>query len=242
MRDILIIGIILAVIVILVRVAVGTPMIRRVMESFTSSMINNTTECPAGSQMYMYEGAALCCSNQIKPDANSLAESCSKGSSAIANTTFCSLGPSQKGVPNCLEIKNNKFAEERIRFCPPAAPNYVKGPPGSATENGRCCASIENAGYTDCIDAAGSCTVNPSSNLFTTTPQPSCQLLKAQAEDGACPASYSPMIFPINDGAFAGLSLYGCFNPMKGGCLDAATINRLKQLGYDVAGLPVCAK
>ena len=237
MRDILIIGLIIAVIIILVRIAIGTPMIKRVMETFTSSMINSTTECPMGSQLYMYEGAAFCCSGHIKPDANSLADSCAVGRNPEKNA-FCALGPSQKGVPNCLETANNLFEEEGLRFCPSASPNYVKDSAGKA----RCCASATNATRTECIDAAGSCDVAATDNIFRTTSQtnPSCQFLKAQADDGTCPSSFSPMVFHVGAGPLGGLSLYGCFNPMKGGCLAPATLERLKSLKYDVTGIPVC--
>lgn len=241
MRDILIIGLIIAAVVILVRTTMGTPLIRRVMETFTVSVMNVTTECPDNSKMYMYDGAAFCCSSRINPDANSLADSCSAPGPGTPSVTFCSLGPGQKDVPNCLDIADSLLSAEGARFCPSSAPNYVKGPRGSATEKGRCCATLANATGTDCLAAAGSCDVSTAANLFTTTPTPTCQFLKAQIDDGVCPTKYSPMVFKVEHGPFSGLSLYGCFNPMKGGCLAPATLDRLKALKYDVAGIPVCS-
>ena len=72
MRDILIIGLIIAVVVILIRVAMGTPMIKRVMESFSGSMDSTTPECPLGSTFYKYGDAVFCCSGKIKTDASSV--------------------------------------------------------------------------------------------------------------------------------------------------------------------------
>jgi len=239
MRDILIIGLIIVVVIVLIRVMYGTPLVRRVMETFTTvSMMNATTECPMESQMYMYGGEAFCCSGRINPDANSLADSCPKSGTSAVN--FCALGPSQKGVPNCLETANSLYDKEGLSFCPPTMPNYVK----TTTGQGRCCASGTNPGRTECsVPTAGTCDVAATDNIFRTTSKtnPSCQFQKAQADDGACPPTYSPMVFHIDQGTFAGLSLYGCINPMKGGCLAAATLDRMKRLKYDVTGIPVCS-
>lgn len=240
MRDILVIGLIIVVVIVLIRVMYGTPLIRRVMETFTVTMINATTECPAGSQMYMYEGAAFCCSGRINPDANSLTESCPVNRrNPEERSLFCALGPSQKGVPNCLETANSLYDKEGLSFCPSTMPNYVK----TISGQGRCCASGTNPGRTECtVPSTGTCDVAVTDNIFRTTSKtnPSCQFQKAQADDGACPPTYSPMVFHIEEGTYAGLSLYGCINPMKGGCLAAATLDRMKKLNYDVKGIPVC--
>ena len=106
MRDILIIGLIIAVVVILIRVAMGAPMLRRVMESFTGSTVNTVTVCPSGSKFYMYDGGAFCCSGKIKTEANSLQESCSQAVST-GQLTFCGLGPSRPEAKNCSQIQKN---------------------------------------------------------------------------------------------------------------------------------------
>jgi hypothetical protein len=239
MRDILVIGLIIVVVIVLIRVVYGTPLVRRVMESFTVTMMNTTTECHSGSQMYMYDGAAFCCSGRINPDANSLADSCPKSGTSAVAVNFCALGPSQKGVPNCLETANALYDKEGLRFCPPTMPNYVKTTSGQ----GRCCASAVNPRRTECtVPSAGTCDVAATTNVFQTLSKtnPSCQFQKAQADDGACPPTYSPMVFHIDHGIYAGRSLYGCINPMKGGCLAPATLDRMKRMNYDVTGIPVC--
>ena len=237
MKDIFIIGLIIAVTIILIRVIIGTPMIRRVMESFTTqSLTNITTECPGGAKMYMYGGAAYCCSSRINSDANSLATSCAAPLQRNGGElTFCSLGPSKEGVKNCYDIPDID------RGCPPDKPNYIKGPPGTATAAGRCCAGGVDSATQNCVDPASSCDFATNGNVFTTRSNPSCQFLRAQADDGTCPSGYNKMVFDITRGEYQGLSIYACYDMMKrDACIARGTVKRLKELGYDTSQIAVC--
>jgi len=233
MRDILIIGLIIAVVVILFKVMFGTPLVKRVMESFAGSMINSVTECPIGSTLYMYDGAVFCCSGKIKPEADMLSESCVPTYLRDKDDmTFCSLGPAQGGVENCLESNEKRFREEGKRVCPPSAPNYAKGPPGSATAAGRCCRGPTNANRTDCMNTAGSCEVTPAgkSILKSTSGQPGCQLLKLKEGEGKCPSSTSTSIWAGEQGF---QELYFPMCSKLGGqntCLTKPIIKKIKQL------------
>lgn len=231
MRDILIIGLIIAVTIILVRVIIGTPMIRRVMETFAvgPTVINLKTECPRGSNMYMYDGTAYCCSARINPDANSLAGSCAvplQRSSESAGNVFCSLGANKDGVRNCYDIPAMDHG------CPPDKQKYIPGSPD------RCCSNSIDS--TCLANPSLTCQFAKNGNLFTTRAQPSCEFLRAQADDGVCPTDYSRMVFDITQGEYQGLSIYGCINMSKGGCALSSTVKRLKDLGYNVDSIPIC--
>ena len=236
MRDILIIGLIIAVVVILFKVMFGTPLVQRVMESFTSSMINSVTECPIGSTLYMYDGAVFCCSGKIKPEANMLTETCVPTQLQDRDDmTFCGLGPAHGGVPNCLEANVKGFRDEGARVCPPSAPNYARGPPGSATAKGRCCAGPTNATRSDCMSTAGSCDVTPSGTSILKSAQPSCQLRKLMEGEGACPSSYNTSInlAQHNGGAFRSVTFPSCSNMMSNKfCIAKPVLANMKSLKW----------
>ena len=212
MRDILIIGLIIAVVVILIRVAMGTPMIKRVMESFSGSMDSTTPECPLGSTFYKYGDAVFCCSGKIKTDASSAKGSCSPLRSTKDDLTFCTLGQSLPGIPNCMNTKEKRYRDLAKQVCPPSAPNYVQGEPFSATEHGRCCAGPVNADRTACVSDTGSCDVAaPGTNILKTL-QPSCQMKKMLEGDGACPSSATMTMVPSTEekGMFTGFNHAYC--------------------------------
>ena len=99
MNDIIVIGLMVAVVLILIRVIVGSPLIKRVRETFasgsasgSSKLINSSTECPAGSQLYMYEGRVFCCSGTINTDASLQA------APAVSRQTRVAVPPPSRSV------------------------------------------------------------------------------------------------------------------------------------------------
>lgn len=212
MRDILIIGLIIAVVVILIRVAMGTPMIKRVMESFAGSTDSTSPECPMGSTSYNHGNKMFCCSGTIKADASSVNESCMPLRSSKDDLIFCTLSQSLPGIPNCMNTKEKRYKDMEKQVCPPSAPNYVQGEPFSATEHGRCCAGPVNADRTACMSDIGSCDVAaPGTNILKTL-QPSCQMKKMLEGDGACPSSATMTMVPSTQGIglFSGLNHSYC--------------------------------
>lgn len=210
-------------------------------EGFASA-VNTETTCPAGSKLYMYEGVAYCCDGRIVRDATTLAGSCRPATSAPgARPLFCSLGPTRGAVPNCLEFHTAQIAAEGKATCPPSMSNYAKGPAGSATEKGRCCAGPTNADQTDCLTGAAPgtfCDAERASNEFTGSPA-SCEFQRAKELEGAgCPTGYGSFTQP-GQGALAGLTVFGCSDNNQM-CYSAATTGRLQELGYDTTGMSVC--
>ena len=241
MRDILIIGLMIGVVIILIRVIFGSPLITRVRESFasgpSSNLINSSTECPPGSQLYMYEGRVFCCSGTINTDASRPADTCSSLYTGRDKTlTFCTLGPSTQGIKNCLELRSGLMQAEGEKYCNMVEPTFVKGPPGSDTANGRCCADPGNPGLTECSGKIY-CDVSTDSNLFL-DPK-SCQFLKAQQDAPDCPKNYGPFT-AAGQGPMANLTLFGCTDNGQN-CYADSTLKRLKELGYDVTGLTSCS-
>ena len=247
MREVIIGGLLVVAVVILIRVIFSTPVGSRMMERFQSgggksNLLNISTECPAGSQMYMYDGGAYCCNGIINPDADTLKQSCRLlllGESRNTKPTFCSLGPPRKkdgdeaGVKNCLELKSGLMAAEGASFCPPTMPNYTQG-----GDNGRCCAGPANASFTDCADdsqrycdrlAPGE---NPLKNPN------SCEFIKL-VEDDVCPTGYLRTMI-TGHGQVEGYHIYGCTN-MTQTCFSDDLISRLKADGKDVTHLVSCA-
>lgn len=243
-RDVIIIALLTTVVILIARIIWGTPFVKRVVsEAFASGSgssggpVNTITECPAGATLYMYEGTAYCCSSTINPDADSAAQTCLVVPGQ--DTTFCTLGPtSQTGVKNCMELKSGLLAAEGASVCPSSSPNFAKGPRGSPTENGRCCAGNVNKDATDCESSspAGFCDVNTDPNVFK-DPR-SCGYLKAKEDDDECASGFSAFDM-AGHGTLNGLTVYGCTN-MSTSCYSQAMVNRLTELGYDVKGIPIC--
>lgn len=244
MRDVIIGGLLVAAVIILVRVIVGTPMVKRVMESFQSggggpALLNTVTECPSGAQMYMYEGKAYCCSGQVNPDADTIKQTCRAPIyPPNAPFTFCTLGPSGHHVKNCLELRAGLMAAEGASFCPASKPNFCKG---GAAGTGRCCAGPVNANFTDCADPMQSahCDRLPEGK-DPLTDATSCEFLRlAETDAAACPAGYHQVI-AAGQGSFAGLNIYGCTN-MSQTCYSADMIARLQRAGKDTSKLQACS-
>lgn len=245
MRDIIVWGLIIAVVFILFKIIWGTPLVARVRESFAnagSHLTNTSTECPNGTQMYMYDGIAFCCSGQVNPDATSARGSCVlpaiPPNIGALPPTFCTLGPTQDGVPNCLEIRSGLLQAEGEKICPSGMPNYVKGYPASPTQNGRCCKGPGNTSLTDCASPSDvSCDVTTNQNYFE-APN-SCQFQRLPQELGACPSGYG-QITVQGTGAFQGLTLVGCSDNGQN-CYSQGLITRLKEMNYDTSSLPICS-
>ena len=241
MRRLLVAALLLFVVVVLFRVMFGAPLVRRVMESFVgnspSSLLNVSTECPSGSQMYIYDGVVYCCNGTVNPDADTVERSCKPLLfGGPPQKIFCTLGPSRESIPNCLELRTGLLQAEGEKYCPPSKPNFCTGPAG-----GRCCASATNSDATDCVDTSpGSfCDVKPGlkSELADTTMQ-SCQFQKAAEAAPACPDGYHKFT-SVGGGALTGSAVYGCTD-MTTTCYSAAVIQGLKAMGYSTDNFKVC--
>ena len=246
MRRLIVAALLLFVAVVLFRVIFGAPLVRRVMESFQSgpaSLLNASTECPAGSQMYMYEGVVYCCNGTVNPDADTAQRSCKPLLfGGPPQQIFCTLGPSRSGIPNCLELRSGLLQAEGTKFCPPSKPNFCQGPTGSATATGRCCASATNSDGTDCVDTSPQkfCDVKADlkSELADTT-MASCQFQKAAETAPACPKGFHQFT-SVGGGTLTGTAVYGCTD-MTTTCYSAAVIQRLKEMGHSVDNFKTCS-
>jgi len=241
MREILVGGILFAVILILGKVVMGSPWFR-LQEGFSSGVFNSTTECPAGSTMYMYGGAAYCCSGQIRPDADRAQNSCKlmwtrPDSNTTPSPVFCTLGPSKDGIQNCLAERGGLMQSQGATVCPPQMPNFVMDPSG----NSRCCSGPGNSAQTQCLDPNAPSCAPVTGNMFLG--QTSCQLLRAQATDGPCPTGFNAQMGSMSltnaNGSSSMLNVYYCSNHSSN-CYSPGIIARLNALGYNTKILPVC--
>ena len=237
-RDILFLAGAVVVVILLGRIV--WPLLRRA-EGFQGSPppVATLTECPSGSTLYMYEGAAYCCPGIVNPDAATLERSCVASIIPGGGPTFCAQGPAQGKIPNCAQTRAGELQDLGAARCPGTAPNYAQGPRGSPTEAGRCCAGSVNRDATDCSDPspANQCDVITDPNIFK-YPQ-SCNYLRAKQEDGVCPAGQHSFDMKLAAGPLAGLTVYGCTDT-KTSCYSQAVVDRLKGLGYSLEGVPVC--
>lgn len=248
-RQIIIGAMILAVIIILVRTALGTPLVKRVMESFQNggdssitSAINTMTVCPAGSQMYMYEGRAYCCNGTINTEADNVNRTCRASIFPPGlQTTFCTLGPSHKGVKNCLELRAGLLQAEGETRCPPSKPNFCQGSTDTPTAGGRCCTGATNEMITDCNSNTDTfCDLAPAgSNPLQTQWKGTCDFQRlAELDAKNCPQGYHQTITD-GQGAFAGVTVYGCTN-MSQTCYSQDLISRLSKMGINTGTLSPC--
>ena len=252
MRDIILLAITVAAVIIIVRTIINMPALQRTIETFLGSdssgsgvPMNSLTECPAGSQIYMYEGVVYCCEGLLNPDADTLQRSC-KPAAVTGARMLCTLGPNRNGVVNCLETIGGKMQEKGEQICPPALPNFCQGPAGSSTANGRCCASLPNVGYTDCTNTASGyiCDISSGANYFLTPTD--CRFLRSAALDTPCPKSYYPSQQYMPTGAFQGAVLIGCGKHTENvttTCYSQNMLDNLVAAGYaqsDVDKLKLC--
>ena len=237
-RDILIGGVVIAVLIILGRLILGSPLITRVRESFANApppaLVNKNTECPKGAALYMFsDGRAYCCSGTINASADTAAKSCRPIQGRDAKTIFCTLGASTRESPNCLTLRSGLMQAEAATLCPSDKPTFVRNEGA-----GQCCSAPGgNAELTQC--AAGTQTCNVANKGVDANPfmnPGSCQFLKAQQDDGSCPSSFTPIVVPRGDGT----TIYGCTNSATN-CYLPATLTRLNRWGVDTTGLTACA-
>lgn len=239
-RDILVYGLAVAVVLILIKIIWGSPLVSRVREGFASGApTNTTTECPPGSTMYMYNGLAYCCSTTINPDADSAQQTCRAPPVPIVGAPpviFCTLGPPSNGVPNCMTLRSAQLQAEGLSVCNTGMPTFVKGFPGSATTNGRCCTSPANANYTDCADLTQSyCDVSSGANYFL-SPK-SCQFLRLE-QDTTCPTGYG-LTTIAGQSPFTGMTLIGCSDNGKI-CYPSNVMSALDGMQMDTSSLQLC--
>lgn len=245
MRDILIYGLMIAVVIILIRIIITTPFGKSVVEGFTSTPtpVNTMTECPDSATMYMYGGTAFCCSGIINPDADDVRQTCSlQWQRGADKHVFCTLGPESQGVPNCIETRAGLMQAKGETLCPPSLPNFCQGNPATSptTVAGRCCQGPTNEQITDCMTTAPNtfCDMTTAENEFTVPT--SCQFLRDQQEAGACPAGYSSNPIAMTTGTFAGMTLFGCTDGTTT-CYQSSLLQRLQALGLDVSSLTECS-
>jgi len=251
MRDILLLAITVAAVIVIVRTIMYLPLMQKTIEAFvggkdtSGSQLNAITECPPGAQIYMYEGTVYCCEGRVNPDADTLERSC-KPASVTGDRMLCTLGPSRHGVINCLQTIGGQMQEKGQTICPPAMPNFCKGPTGSASGNGRCCAGQPNVGYTDCLsgrhcDVSGDEKGNIQANFFLDPTD--CRFLRAKELEPKCPPKYLHSMSLMTSGPFSGLTLIGCStgsaNETKY-CYSGEILGQLTALGYDVSSLNAC--
>ena len=249
MRDIIVYGLIIAVVIILVRIIIKTPLGKSVVEAFTSATvatpINTMTECPGDSTMYMYGGTAYCCNGTINPDSDDIKQTCTKLWQRDAGPhIFCTLGPEREGVKNCLETRVGLMQAKGETECPPLLPNFCQGASTTPTAAGRCCQGPTNEKLTDCMTTAPNtfCDVTTAENEFTVPT--SCQFLRDQQEAGSCPSGYNSTTtsFSSTSGVatpFAGMTLFGCTNG-SAVCYQSSLLQRLQALGLDISSLTEC--
>lgn len=245
MRRLIVAALLLFVVIVLFRVIFGAPLVRRVMESFQSgpsSLINASTECPTGSQMYMYEGVVYCCNGTVNPDADTVERSCRPLLfGGPPQQIFCTLGPTRGSIKNCLELRAGLLQAEGEKTCPPSKPNFCKGPTGSATAAGRCCSSATNSDGTDCVDTSPQkfCDVKVGLKYeLADTTMASCQFQRAAETAPVCPEGYHRTT-TVGSGNLAGVAVYGCTD-MSTTCYSTAVIQRLKEMGHDTTNLSAC--
>ena len=243
LRLVLIGAIFVAVIVVIIRTAIGTPGMRQMIEGFQSklttapSTLNTVTECPVGTQLFMYNGAAYCCNGKVNPDADDISLACKPLLTRNFNLTFCTLGPPQDTVPNCMELRAGQMMAKGEEYCPAALPNYVEPLGGQ----GRCCKSMANASFTGCVDTSAPnsfCDMSANDNVFKSPG--SCQFLRLKDDaDATCPKGYSPFTVGKSQGPYAGMTLIGCTGSSST-CYPQMILDRIKAAGLTVDGLVAC--
>lgn len=243
MKDILVIAVLVAAVILLVRTIWKTPFVQEGFASSApaSSLLNSATECPSNTTMYMYEGKAYCCSTTVNADADRLTDTCKPNplSRDPAAFTFCTLGPTDDTVKNCLEMRAGFLQALGEKVCPPSKPNLALGPSGSATALGRCCSSATNQDMTDCVDLSQTAYCDVSSQFDPFKAPTSCQFERARETDPACPTGFSAYTGQ-GVGSLQGLTLYGCQDSNQI-CYSQAMLNSLKEFGHDVTGMKVCS-
>jgi hypothetical protein len=245
LRRILIGALLIAAIIVIVRTVIGTPAMRHMVEGFQAkaapSTLNTVTECPAGTQLFMYNGAAYCCNGIMNPDADDIGLTCKAPLVQNFDLTFCTLGPPASRVPNCMELRAGQMQAKGEALCPVSLPNYAQGALGSTTATGRCCQTMANAAFTDCVDITGPnsfCDQTTVTNIFTVPG--SCQFLRLAGDASAqCPTGYSQFTM-AGQGDYIGMTLIGCSNSSQS-CYPQAVLDAIVATGHSTEGLTPCS-
>ena len=248
---VLVASVCVVVLILLVRTILNTPFARSFMSSFSFSegfagtaLINSTTECPVGTQFYMYDGKPFCCSGKVDSSATTVQKSCRPLGNRDEQFTFCTLGPasasssasSSSSIKNCLELREGIMKAKGDKVCP-AGMSYVESVSGQA----KCCAGPANAGWTDCaVPTASFCPVTADANADIFKNPNSCQFLKARSEAPACPAGFAPFTTSGAGSLPNDITLFGCSDSNQN-CYASSTLATLRSRGYDVSGLTDCS-
>jgi hypothetical protein len=228
MRSVIVMGLLLAAVIILVRVIMGTPFIKGVrssVEGFQDAGASLGFQmCPQSSNLYMYDGAAYCCSGIVNTEADTVQQTCIRPfAKQGVEPVFCTLGPGQPGTPNCAELVAIMNEQAAIGVCPSSMPYGA---------NGVCCSAP--------TDSAGNCPAGASTCPVTTNDfenATNCRFLKG-IEEQVCPSGYQSATIQ-GQGTLTGLTLYGC-SDQNNICYSELMVARLGELGYDASALTVC--
>ena len=232
LREVLIFGTIIAVVILLIRIIITTPFAANIREQFEDKKpLNTTASCPANTQLYMYGGSAYCCSGSVNTKGSRLVDTCKPTQRRDESFVFCTLGPGNASVKNCMTLRSGLLAAEGAELCPRNMPTYVKNASGA----GRCCADPGNPALTECVGATY-CDPTSDPNYFKDTT--SCQFRKAK-ESVQCPTGFG-VFTATGQGPMANITLMGCTDNGQN-CYPESTIKRLKELGYNVEGLSSCS-
>ena len=120
LRDILVWGVLLGVVIILARVILGSPLIARIPQSAAYEPFTDTNMCPPGSTREVYNGETYCCSNP-RPGATTLKSWC-KAPPHDKEHIFCTLGAAEHGVPNCKTVRD-AIQKAKSADCPKGLPH-----------------------------------------------------------------------------------------------------------------------
>jgi hypothetical protein len=232
MRSVIIAGLLVAVVIILARVIMGTPFVKSVRSSVEGFQDGAPTSlafslCPFGSTLYMYDGAAYCCSGIVNGDSDTVQQSCIRPLAKQGDEpVFCTLGPGQAGIPNCSELMVDFAEQAAVGVCPSAMPNFVYKSDGSS----QCCSTPADSNG-NC--SGSSCSIIP--DEFTS--DNNCRFMR-EKEVQSCPGGFQSATTQ-GQGQLSGLTLYGCSDQNQI-CYSQAMVARLGELGYDASALTVC--
>jgi hypothetical protein len=237
MRSILVMGLMLAAVIVLIRVIMGTPFIKSIRSSVegfqdsSSAAILAFSACPMGSTMYMYDGTAYCCSGIVNTDGDLVQQTCIRPfAQKGVEPVFCTLGPGQPGIPNCSEVMNDMVHRAEEGVCPSVMPHGVYTHNGGKL-SGSCCADQP----TGMMCPAGSASCKIVDNEFQDANN--CRFMR-ERETQTCPSGFNSATIQ-GQGPLSGLTLYGCSDQNQM-CYSQAMVARLGELGYDASALTVC--
>ena len=223
--------------VLVIALIAKTPLIKsffKVNEGYASPNVV-AYQCPQGSKMYMYDGAAFCCNGTVNTDAYSLEKSCILPVTQ-GDTGFCTLGPkittpSGSVIRNCGNMVSSNLTFKGNALCPPSKPNFSSA--------NRCCSSAITADGSDCSNKANGtyCDVKPDNQLFQSAMD--CNYLRLKETD-TCPGGSSMGDVVMKQGSLSGMTIYNCSNHTNI-CYTDKLIAALGKMGKDTSSLISCS-